>query len=81
LKVSKQFSGPNFRIEAEQSHEATRVRERGLRRFKSVKQAKKFLGAHAAVANFFSLGRHLVRVEHYRDLRVSVFEEWGRAAA
>jgi putative transposase len=56
---------------AEQSHEATRVRERGMSRFKSVRQAQRFLGAHAAVSNIFNLGRHLVRAEHYRDLRTS----------
>jgi putative transposase len=66
---------------AEQSHEATRVRERGMRRFKSFKQAQIFLGAHAAVSKLFNLGRHLVRVEHYRNLRASAFEEWGRAVA
>ena len=66
---------------AEQSHEATRVRERGMRRFKSVKHAQGFLGAHAAVSNLFNLGRHLVRAEHYRDLRMSAFAEWGRAVA
>lgn len=66
---------------AEQSHESTRVRERGMRRFKSIKQAQSFLGAHAAVSNLFNLGRHLVRAEHYRNLRVSAFREWGRAVA
>jgi putative transposase len=66
---------------AEQSHEAARVRERGMRKFKSVRQAQRFLGAHAAVSNLFNLGRHLVRAQHYRDLRVSAFEEWGRAVA
>jgi putative transposase len=71
---------------AEQSHEATRVRERGMRgpasrRFKSVKQAQRFLGAHAAVSNLFNLGRHLVRAQHYRDLKMSAFSEWSRAVA
>ncbi len=66
---------------AEQSHEATRVRERGMRKFKSVKQAQRFLGAHAAVSNLSNLGRHLVRAQHYRDLRVSAFTEWERAVA
>ncbi len=66
---------------AEQSHEATRVRERGMRRFKSVRQAQRFLSAHAAVSNLFNLGRHLVRAQHYRDLMVSAFAEWGRAVA
>ena len=49
---------------AEQSHEATSVRERGMRKFKSVGQAQRFLGAHAAVQNLFNLGRHLVRAQH-----------------
>jgi transposase-like protein len=66
---------------AEQSHESTRVRERGMRRFKSVAQAQKFLTAHAAVNNLFNLGRHLARAQHYRDLRVSAFSEWERAVA
>ena len=66
---------------AEQSHEATRVRERGMRRFKSVGQAQRFVTAHAAVSNLFNLGRHLVRAEHYRNLRTSAFSEWSRAVA
>ena len=66
---------------AEQSHEATRVRERGMRKFKSVGQAQRFLGAHAADCNLFNLGRHLVSARHYRDLRVSAFDEWSRAVA
>jgi putative transposase len=69
---------------AEQSHEPTRVRERGMgwsdiSRFKSVRQAQRFLGAHAAVRNLFNLGRHLVSAQHYRNLRVSAFTEWERA--
>jgi putative transposase len=64
---------------AEQSHEATRVRERVMRKFKSVGPAQKFLTVHAAVYNLFNLGRHLIRAQHYRDLRISAFNEWGRA--
>jgi len=66
---------------AEQSHEATRVRERGMRRFKSVRQAQRFVTAHAAVSNLFNLGRHLVKAQHYRNLRVAAFAEWSRAVA
>jgi putative transposase len=66
---------------AEQSHEATRVRERGMRRFKSVRQAQGFLGAHAAVSNLFNLGRHVVPAGHYRNLRISAFTEWSSAVA
>ncbi len=71
---------------AEQSHEPTRVRERGMRgpasrRFKSMKQAQRFLGVHAAVSNLFNLGRHKVSARYYRDLRISAFTEWNRAVA
>ena len=66
---------------AEQSHEAAREREREMRRFKSMGQAQKFVSAHAAVSNLFNLGRHLVRAQHYRDLRVTAFGEWIRAVA
>jgi putative transposase len=66
---------------AEQSHEATRVRERGMRRFKSTRQAQRFLGAHAAVSNLFNLSRHKIGAQHYRDLRISAFDEWSRAVA
>jgi putative transposase len=61
---------------AEQSHEATRARERGMRRFKSIRQTQIFLGAHAAVSNLFDLGRHLVRAElAKRDIEVKRTEE------
>ncbi len=66
---------------AEQSHESTRVRERGMRKFKSTRQAQRFLGVHAVVSNLFNLGRHLVVAEHYRNLRAGAFNEWGRAVA
>ena len=65
---------------AEQSHEATRLRERGMRKFKSIRQAQSFVSAHAAVSNLFNLGRHLIRAEHYRNLRISAFSEWSRAS-
>lgn len=60
---------------------ATRVRERGMRRFNSVRQSPRFLGVHAAVCNLFNLGRHLVRAQHYRNLRTSAFTQWSRAEA
>jgi putative transposase len=66
---------------AEQSHESTRVRERVMRRFKSVKQAQKFLDTHAAVSNNFNLGRHLISANHYRNLREDAFKNWNRAVA
>jgi putative transposase len=66
---------------AEQSYEPTRVRERVMRRFKSIRQAQRFLRVHAVVYNLFNLGRHLVRARHYRNLREGAFAEWSRAVA
>tara|TARA_R110002073_G_scaffold200307_1_gene359401 strand:+ start:1064 stop:1762 length:699 start_codon:yes stop_codon:yes gene_type:complete len=63
---------------AELSHQPTRVRERGMRRFKSMVQAQRFLGVHAAVYNLFNLGRHLVSSSHYRDLRQGAFASWKK---
>jgi hypothetical protein len=31
--------------------------------------------------HMFNLGRHKVGAQHYRDLRISAFTEWSRAAA
>jgi putative transposase len=64
---------------AERSHEATRVRERVMRRFKSTGQAQRFVDTHSAVSNLFNLGRQLVSANHYRGLRISAFNEWSRA--
>lgn len=66
---------------AELSHQPTRVRERGMRRFKSMQQAQRFLGAHAAVYNLFNLGRHLVSAENYRLFRDNAFASWKCATA
>ncbi len=60
---------------AEVSHQTTRVRERGMRRFKSTVQVQRFLSAHA----LFNLGRHQVSAEHYRSLREYAFETWAEA--
>jgi len=66
---------------SELSHQPTRVRERGMRCFKSSLQAQRFLSVHAAVYNFFNLGRHLVSAKHYRILRMRAFASWECAAA
>ena len=66
---------------AELSHPPTRVRERGMRRFKSTQQAQRFLSTHAAVYNLFNLGRHLVSAKHYRIFRENAFASWKCAVA
>ena len=58
---------------AELSHVPTRVRERGIRQFKTIGQAQRFLVVHAAVYSLFNPGWHLVSAEHYRCLRKGTF--------
>jgi putative transposase len=77
IHITDQYSNNR----AEQSHEATKVRERGMRKFKSAPQARRFVTAHAAVQNLFNLGRHLIRAEHYRNLREDAFNDWKTAVA
>jgi putative transposase len=55
--------------------------QRGMRKFKSLKQAQRFSDAHAAVYNLFNLGRHLVSAENYRHFRLRAFATWGKAVA
>ena len=66
---------------AELSHQPTRVRERGMRRFKSTHQAQRFLSTHAAVYNLFNFGRHLISAKHYRLFRQRAFMSWEYATA
>jgi putative transposase len=66
---------------AEPSHQVTRVCERGMRKFKSVTQANRFLSAHREVYNLFNVGRNLIAARHYRDLRVCAFASWNRVVA
>ncbi len=66
---------------AELSHQPTRVRERGMRRFKSMQQAQRFLTVHAAVYNLFNIGRHHVSAKNYRFFRLRALASWNCAAA
>jgi len=66
---------------AELSHKPTRVRERGMRKFKSMHHAQRFLGARAAIYNLFNLGRHLVSAEINRYFWLPAFTSWDKAVA
>ena len=68
----------NNRIEA--SHEATRLRERTMRKFKSPAQAQRFLSLHGLVQNLLGVGRHLLSAANYRLLRSHSMATWQSAA-
>ena len=61
---------------AELSHQPTRVRERGMRRFKSINQAQRFLESHAAVHNLFNLHRHSLSRKYLKLFRLRSFATW-----
>ena len=65
----------------ELAYQPTRVREWGVRRFKTSTQDQQFLGVHVAGYNLFNLGRHLVNAEYYQNRRTSAFNGWNSAIA
>jgi putative transposase len=50
----------------EQAHQPTRVRERVMRRFRSVPSAQRSLDAFGRVGNLFRPGRHRLTAAAYR---------------
>jgi putative transposase len=66
---------------AELSHQPTRARERGMRRFSSPRHAQRFLSTHAAVYSLFNLQRHLTSAAFYRFRRARAFKHWNEAVA
>jgi hypothetical protein len=66
---------------AELSHQPTRVRERGMRRFKSRRQAQRFLDVRATVYNLSNLRRHLTAARHHREFRQPAFVSWAQSVA
>ena len=73
--------GKGRELGAEASHQPTRSQERSMRRFRSMKQAQRFLNVHAAVYNLFNLGRHLTTLTNYQNLRIGAFSEWETVVA
>jgi hypothetical protein len=63
---------------AENSHRPTRRRERQMQRFKSPRQAQRFLSAHSFIYGHFRPRRHLLTACRYRMMRSLAFEVWQK---
>ena len=63
---------------AENSHRPTRRRERQMQRFKSARQAQRFLSAHAFIHGHFHPQRHLTTARRYRAARSAAFRVWDQ---
>jgi putative transposase len=61
---------------AENSHRPTRRRERQMQRFKSARQAQRFLSAHAFIYGHFRPRRHRTTASNYRVARATAFSVW-----
>jgi putative transposase len=62
---------------AENSHQPTRRRERQMKRFKSPRQAQRFLSAHDQINNLFHLHRDHLPATEYRAVRAQAFAIWA----
>ena len=65
---------------AEVSHQPTRRRERQMQRFKSARQAQRFLSSHSRIHNHFQLRRHRLSAAEHRQARDSAFRTWRDVA-
>jgi putative transposase len=61
---------------AENSHQPTRRRERQMQRFKSGRQAQRFLFAHSFIYGHFRPRRHRMAAGDYHALRAHAFDVW-----
>lgn len=61
---------------AENSHRPTRRRERQMQRFKSPRQAQRFLSAHGIIYGHFRPRRHLMVAPDYQRARAAAFRVW-----
>jgi putative transposase len=65
---------------AEVSHQPTRRRERQMQRFKSARDAQRFLSRHAPIHNLFQFRRHLLTASEHRATRDHAFQTWHDVA-
>ncbi|MDT2006215.1 IS6 family transposase [Rhodococcus opacus] len=65
---------------AENSHQPTRRRERGMKRFASPGQAQRFLSAFGGIAGHFQARRHLLTASEWRREMTDRFAVWNEVA-
>ena len=60
---------------SENSHQPTRQQEKQMRKFKSTKQAQRFLSVHGQVRNLFGLHRYKKAAD---DQRIHLIDSWNQ---
>jgi putative transposase len=74
--AEKQEVGRYANNRVENSHLPFRRSERAMLRFRQMKTLQKFASVHANVHNHFSLERHLIDRQSYRERRSAALAEW-----
>lgn len=64
----------------ENSHLPVRRRERKMQRFKSQRQAQRFVSTHSAIYNTSNIQRHLISRNTMRQFRSAAMAEWNFAS-
>ncbi|KQT35344.1 integrase [Sphingomonas sp. Leaf412] len=72
----KQETGRWANNRVENSHLPFRRRERAMNRFRRMSSLQKFASVHANLHNHFSLERHLVDRQTYKERRSAALAEW-----
>ena len=70
----RQHKGLNNR--AENSHQPTRQQEKQMRKFKSPKQAQRFLPVHGQIRNLFGAHRYKMEANNQRNHLISSWNQW-----
>jgi putative transposase len=70
----RQHKGLNNR--AENSHQPTRQQEKQMRKFKSPKQAQRFLPVHGQIRNLFGAHRYKMTASDQRKHLIFAWEQW-----
>jgi putative transposase len=70
----RQHKGLNNR--AENSHQPTRQQEKQMRKFKSPKQAQRFLPVHGQIRNLFGDHRYKMEANNQRKHLISSWNQW-----
>jgi putative transposase len=65
----------------ENSHLPFRRREQAMLRFRQMKTLQKFASVHANIRNHFSLERHVIDRQTYKERRSAALAEWQSLAS
>ena len=77
----KQEVGRHANNRAENSHLSFRRRERAMLRFRRMRTLQKFASIHANIHNHFSLERHIVDRQTFKERRSAALAEWQALAS